>query len=305
MKSRCGKTISQEEINLLGLPPTQAIEKLVPSINLIAFGESHWFKNPQRKLLMESIGMLAKAGFTTLALELEIKYQEVIDQFIANKIGLEDLQSHLLAAADSIFDSEERPCPYYFGAIDNARKCDMEIVVIDKNRDDHLWNHRDFAKCSRDSFMAQRINAICDDQSETKRVVFFGGNNHLYKRPEKLEDLTMIEWLSLFGLKTTSIAGILCSDMKVAGLTFERLYPLTRSLGEAKFLKTDCPGMDMFLGWERRCAWGGCNSETEDSCPGIEYNLCQTIKEDEIYSDYWDYVVFYDSDWKKRDCKLI
>lgn len=299
MKSRSGISITREKIKFTGDEPAHVLKKLaeIQVIQLIAFGESHWYQNPHRKLLMDSIGIFADSGFTTLALELETKYQKVIDRYLNSEFDFESLQSHLLPAADSIFNREERPCPYYFGAIEKAREQGLEIIVVDKVRDDKLWNQKEYGDYRRDKFMADRLKVLFDDEAKQRRVIFFGGNNHLYRRSQKESDLSMIESLANRGLKTVSIGGVLFSRRNVGGLTFESLYPLTDSLEGSKIVKTDYPGMDIFLGKDRRCAWGGCSSEMTGGCPGIKFNLCQSITEDEIYADYWDYLVFYEAGW--------
>ena len=80
MASACESDTLRHAVAAAGREPAVALQSLIndAKVKLLAFGENHWWNNPHRHLLSASMPLLARHGFTHLALELEPHYVDVM-----------------------------------------------------------------------------------------------------------------------------------------------------------------------------------------------------------------------------------
>src|SRR5262249_45765365 len=113
MASACESDTLRHAVAAAGREPAVALQSLIndAKVKLLAFGENHWWNNPHRHLLSASMPLLARHGFTHLALELEPHYQPILDSYVADLIGRAELESSLIDAGGSLANELSAPCP--------------------------------------------------------------------------------------------------------------------------------------------------------------------------------------------------
>jgi hypothetical protein len=293
-----------------GQDPAGALE-LVASrddVRVLTFGENHVCLNPHRRLAASLLPGLAERGVRWLAVELPREYQEVLECFGRGDAGRDELTEHLRGAGASLFvhqvhaDPPDRavPCRHYFDLLTTARDCGLRLVAVDKDRGrgNELWYSRQYADTPRDEFMAQRIISCLESDSGGK-LVFWGGSNHIYVRPQHLQSgyLTMGEALAAYlvsrGKHAYSAATVLplVPGERSPHLSFQPLLALAADVPAPTLIPTRChEGLsELVLGSERRCPWGSC----EPGCPGVKLGICQAVAEmaHPVKLAYWDAVI--------------